>query len=148
MKATCDRQQAWLLKRFHTLCTRIGLNVDEKAALISGFSVESSRELSISQLQQICDALDRKLNPDLIEIDKWRKRVIASVNGWLTLTSQSGSIEKIKGIACRATGYKSFNEIPKDRLINIYYSFLKKQHDFKTVGGIVKEELETLTYLN
>ena len=148
MKTTCDRQQAWLLKRFHTLCTRIGMSVDDKAALIGGFGVESSRYLSVDQLQRACDALDKKLNPELAEIDKWRKRVIASINGWLTLTSQTKNIEKIKGIACRATGYKGFNEIPKDRLFNIYYSFLKKQHDFKAVGGIVKEEFETLTYLN
>ncbi len=148
MKATCERQQAWLLKRFHTLCTKSGLSADDKAALIGGFGVESSRYLSVDQLQRACNALDKKLNPDLVETDKWRKRVIASVNGWLTLTSQSRNIERIKAIACRATGYKAFNEIPKDRLTNVYYSFLKKQHDFKAVGGIVKEELETLTYLN
>ena len=148
MKATCDRQQAWLLKRFHTLCTRIGMQDHEKAALIDGFGVTSSRDMSAVQLQHACDALDKRINPELIEIDKWRKRVMGSIGGWLSITSQLGNAEKIKGIACRATNFKAFNEIPKDRLINIYYSFLKKQQDFKRVDGIVKEDLETLTYMN
>jgi len=148
MKTTCDRQQAWLLKRFHTMCTKIGMTPEEKAALIGGFGVESSRDLSTEQLTLACDALDKRVNPELVEIDRWRKRLLASIGGWLRLTSQTQSIEKIKGIACRATTYKAFNDIPKDRLISIYYSFLQKQHDFKRVDGIVKEDLEALTSMN
>jgi len=148
MKTTCDRQQAWLLKRFHTMCTKIGMTPDEKATLICGFGVESSCDLTIEQLTLVCDTLDKRINPELMEIDRWRKRLMASIGGWLRLTSQPQGIEKIKGIACRATGHKAFNEIPKDRLISIYYSFLQKQHDFKRVDGIVKEDLETLSNMN
>ncbi len=120
----------------------------EKTALIEGFGVTSSRDMSATQLQVACDALDKRINPELVAIDKWRKRVMGSIGGWLSITSQAQGGEKIKGIACRAAGYKVFNEIPKDRLINVYYSFLNKQKDFKRVDGIVKDDLETLTYMN
>lgn len=148
MKTTCDRQQAWLLKRFHTLCTKLGMSADDKATVIEGFGVDSSRDMSAEQLQQACDALDKRINPELIEIDRWRKRVMGAIGGFLRLTSQEQNIDKIKAIACRATGFATFNMIPKERLINTYYNFLKKQHDFKKVDGIVKDELQTLTNFN
>jgi hypothetical protein len=148
MKTTCEQQQSWLLKRFHTLCTKTGINPDEKAAIIAGFGVGSSRDLTLEQLQMACDALDKRINPELAQLDKWRKRVIASINGYLAITSQDKSIARIKAIACRATDKHDFNEIPKDRLINVYYSFLKKQQDFKRVSGIVTQDLETLSAMN
>jgi hypothetical protein len=148
MKTTCEQQQSWLLKRFHTLCTKIGIKPEEKYAIIGGFGVESSRDLTVEQLQKACDALDKRMNPQLAELDKWRKRVLASISGYLAITSQEKSIARVKAIACRATDKHEFNEIPKDRLINVYYSFLKKQQDFKRVSGMVTQDLETLSAMN
>jgi hypothetical protein len=148
MKTTCEQQQSWLLKRFHTLCTKTGIKPEEKYAIIGGFGVESSRDLTVEQLQKACDALDKRMNPQLAELDKWRKRVLASISGYLAITSQEKSIARVKAIACRATDKHEFNEIPKDRLINVYYSFLKKQQDFKRVSGMVTQDLETLSAMN
>jgi len=148
MKATCDSKQSGLLKKFHTLCTKNGMKPDEKSALIAGFGVESSRELSVSQLQRACEALDSKVSSEVMEADMWRKRAMAAIGGWLRLISQPQDAIRIKAIACRATKHDSFNGIPKERLVNVYYLFLQKQKDFKAVDGITKEELETLTYLN
>lgn len=148
MKTTIDQQQSWLLKRFHTLCTKTGIKPEEKSAIISGFGVESSRDLTTEQLLRICNILDMRLNPQQADLDKWRKRVIASISGWLAMTSQDHSIARVKAIACRATEKREFNEIPKDRLTNVYYSFLKKQQDFKRVSGIVTQDLETLSAMN
>lgn len=148
MKATCEKQQGWLLKRFHTLCTKLAVTTYEKEAIISSFGCVSSRDMTIAQLQYACDCLDKRLNPELVEIDKWRKRVMGAIGGWLRIMSVEQTAEKIKSIACRATNHDTFNAIPKERLVNVYYAFLKKQKDFKAVGGIVKDELETLTYLN
>ncbi|MDR2836528.1 MAG: hypothetical protein LBV69_10135 [Bacteroidales bacterium] len=73
-----------------------------------------------------------------IELDKWRKRLIASIGGWLKLTNQTGNneIEQIKKIACNASGFAKFNEIPKQRLISLYYAFNQKQKDIKKVNDI------------
>ena len=148
MKTTCEHQQSWLLKRFHTLCTKTGIKPEEKYAIIGGFGVESSRDLTVDQLQKACDALDKRMNPQLADLDKWRKRVLASISGYLAITSQDKSIARVKAIACRATDKHEFNEIPKERLINVYYSFLKKQQDFKKVSGMVTQDLETLSAMN
>lgn len=148
METTCKGKQAGLLKKFHTLCTKNGLKQDEKAAIIAAFGVESSRDLNVNQLQCACDALGNVVKPETMEIDKWRKRVMAAIGGWLRLIAQPQDAVKIKAIACRATTHDSFNLIPQARLVNVYYLFLQKQKDFKAVDGITKEELETLTYLN
>ena len=148
MKTTTDRQQGSMLKKFHTLCTKAGLTADEKALMVGAFGHDSSREMSVNELLRACDVLDSKLNPQLAEINLWRKRVIASIGGWLRVMSVESNATKIKAIACRAAAYDSFNDIPRERLNNLYYAFLKKQKDFKRVNSIVKEQIETLTYQN
>jgi len=55
---------------------------------------------------------------------------------------------KIKAIACRASSFENFNDIPRERLNNLYYAFLKKQKDFKRVNSIVKEQIDELIYQN
>jgi hypothetical protein len=82
------------------------------------------------------------------ELDKLRKRVFASVGGWLKLIGRDSNAELIKTIACRATGYDSFNSIPKHRLQNVYNTFLHKQKDFKALDEGLKKHLTHLTYLN
>lgn len=148
MKTINDRQHAWLLRRFHTLCTRLGLESYEKLAMVESCGVTSSRDLTCAQLEQLCSELDIKLNPELKTLDDWRKRVMASIGGWLRTIGRDQNAQIIKQIACRATGHHLFNEIPIERLMNIYYSFLKKQKDFKAIEQIANEELEILSYLN
>lgn len=139
-----------LVKRYHTLCTRIGMTSDDKRAILDSFGAASSLDLQSHELAQINKDLEKLLNPKKGELDMWRKRVIASIGGWLNLMHIDNDIEKIKAIARRATGnqFESFNKIPIARLVNLYNAFLNKQKDFKTVGKITKEELEILENLN
>lgn len=148
MKTTTAIQQSAILKKFHTLCTKAGINTEEKTAIVGSFGHASSRDMSVIELLRACDMLDAKLNPQLAEADMWRKRVMASIGGWLKVMAIEYNPQKIKAIACRATQCDNFNDIPKERLSNLYYGFLKKQKDFKRVNTITKEQLETLTYLN
>ena len=148
MKTTTDHQQGLLLKKFHTKCTMAGLTADEKAVLVGSFGYESSRDMSLADLLRVCDMIDAKQNPALAEIDTWRKRVMASIGGWLKVMGVQTTPEKIKAIACKASTFEKFNDIPKERLNNLYYAFLKKQKDFKRVDAIHAEQLETLQYLN
>ena len=148
MRTTTDRQQGSTLKKFHTMCTKAGLTADEKYLMVAAFGHESSREMSLSELLRACDLLDAKINPQLAEIDVWRKRVMAAIGGWLKVMSVESNAAKIKAIACRASAFENFNDIPRERLNNLYYAFLKKQKDFKRVNSIAKEQIENLTYLN
>jgi len=147
MKTTTDRQHAFLVKRYHTIATHLGLGKEDKAAIMESYGVESSLDLSVSELSELCAALERDNTPK-VPLDKLRKQVMASIGGWLKTIAQESDAQRIKAIACRATGHRHFNDIPAERLRNIYHTFLNKQKDFKAVNQITAEELEILSYLN
>jgi hypothetical protein len=111
--------------------------------------VESSRELTARDLMELCDKLEKTLNPGFAEMDKWRKRLIASINGWLEAMGRRGSnIKMIKAVACRASGKDRFNDIPLDRLRSLYNAFRNKKQDMEMVGWITADELDALSQLN
>ncbi len=136
MSTIMDKQQKWLLRQFHTLCTRLGLTEEEKRSIILGCGVESSKDIDNHDLMNICHTLENQLKGKGDDNDKLRKRVIAAVGGWLKLEGRESNMEIIKGIACRATGYDNFNKIPTERLRNVYNTFLKKQKDTKAINEI------------
>lgn len=137
-----------LIRRYHTLCNRLGMQPDDRRALLEPYEVESSTQLTARQLEELCSKLDRELHPDIKKLDTWRKRLMASIGGWLRLIGREQNAQVIKAIACRAAQHDNYNDIPVDRLRNLYYSFLNKQEDIKRVGEITAEELEILSYLN
>jgi hypothetical protein len=148
MKATTDQEHARLIKKYHTLATRIGLDKSDKAAIMESYGVASSLDLSVTELFELCNVLERDNNPKAPVLDKLRKQVMASIGGWLKTINLESDAQRIKAIACRATGYRRFNEIPTERLRNIYNTFLNKQKDFKGVNKVTAEELEYLSSLN
>lgn len=148
MKTTTEILHSKLVKRYHTLATKIGLDKHDKAAIMESYGVESSLDLSVNELLELCAQLEKDSNPRAPELDKLRKQVMASIGGWLRTISQESDAQRIKGIACRATGHKYFNDIPAERLRNIYYTFLNKQKDFQAVNKLTYDELDILSSLN
>ena len=134
-----DKQQKWLLRQFHTLCSRLGMKEHEKRALIESYGVESSKDIDNHDLMDLCHTLELRLNKGASEADHLRKRTIAAIGGWLRLTGKEENIEVIKGIACRATGYENFNKIPTERLRNVYNTFLNKQRDHRQAQAVADE---------
>ncbi len=149
MATLLDREQKRLLKRFHTLFGKYGMSNYEKQVILTSYGVESSKELSAYQLLEICDKLDKISNPKAKELDIWRKRVIASVGGWLRMVGTSGNnLLLIKAIACQATKSDSFNKIPLERLRNVYYTFKNKQKDFEQIEVVSEEMIKRIAMLN
>lgn len=136
MATITAQNQKWLLKKFHTLCSRLGLDADTKLAMIAEYGVESSKDLSNGELTQLCDRLNDILNPGDAKLDKMRKRVLAAIGGWLRLIGKNEGMDYIKGVACRAAGADNFNKIPLERLTTIYNMFLKRQRDAKAVEEV------------
>lgn len=137
MQTVMEQQHKWLLRKFHTLCTRLHIDAESKMAMLAGYGVESSKDMSHLDLMELCAKLDAQLNPEQAATDKIRKRVIAAIGGYLRTIGKDGrDIAYIKSIACRATGYDNFNKIPPERLTNVYNSFLNKQKDAKSVNDI------------
>lgn len=135
-----DKIHNGVLRKFHTLCSRLGLTEAEKRAIVESYGVESSADIDTHDLIDICASLSKQLKGDKgDEMDKLRKRAMAAIGGYLRKINQQGNSEIIKGIACRSTGYESFNKIPAERLRNVYNTFRNKQKDIDAAESIAIE---------
>ncbi|AGB29733.1 hypothetical protein Prede_2602 [Prevotella dentalis DSM 3688] len=134
-----DKIHRSILKKYHTLCSLLGLTKDEKDAILESYEVDSSCDLDTHDLIDICaklsDQLERRQGKE--PLDKMRKRAMGAIGGWLKAEGKYSNVSIIKGIACRSTGYDDFNKIPRERLRNLIYGFNKKVKD-----GIAVKELE------
>lgn len=133
-----DQIHRGLLKKFHSLCTVLGLEDEAKRAMLVSWGVESSRDLSQHQLIDICAKLSEQVDhtQGTARLDKLRKQLIASIGRWLRETGQAEGISKIKGIAMRASGYSDFNKIPRERLRNLIATFNNKVKDARAVDAL------------
>ncbi|MDR0871854.1 MAG: hypothetical protein LBN27_00095 [Prevotellaceae bacterium] len=148
---TTDSKITGLIKKFHTLCSRIGIGNDAKELLlIDNFGVSSSRDLSVGQLVMICDHLgaSTSLSDRDLELDKLRKRLIASVFAWGKSMGLSFDMVKVKKIAARAAKRTDFNDIPKEQLRSLYAAFNKKKKDLSTVEYFTADMIEYLSTYN
>ena len=133
---TMDELHGRILRRFHTLCGKLGMTQDEKSALIASYGVQSSADIDTHDLIDLCGTLSRNLDGEYARLDRLRKQAMASIGGWLRGCGMESSAGIIKGIACRATGYASFNRIPAERLRNLYYTFLNKQKEAREAEAV------------
>ena len=136
---TMDSIHRGLLKKYHTLCARLGLSEAEKRAICEGCGVESSRDIDTHALIDICAHLSSQLEPQLTAL---RRRAMAAIGAYLRSEGKGESASLIKGIACRATGYSAFHKIPKERLRNLVYLFNKRVADAQSVRNITQPENE------
>jgi hypothetical protein len=146
MRATTRLTKETLIKRYHTLASKQGMNDEERKAFLSAWGAESSKDLTVDQLEHVCRALANSYFEQTA--DKWRKRVMASIFGWFKLINNKVDAEYVKGVACRASGYDKFNDIPKEKLISIYNTFTHKSKVFAQVGKIEEEEFNNIKHLN
>lgn len=135
---TMDKIHRDILKKFHTLCGVLGLTETEKRAIVESYGVESSRDMDTHDLINVCGKLAEQANEKAGagEMDKLRKRVMAAIGGYLKATGKESNASMIKGIACRATGHKDFNKIPRERLRNLVAAFNNKVKDARAVNDI------------
>lgn len=132
MKTLTEKNR--LIKQFHTLLTLNSVSDKHKEAILSGFGVTSSTELSELELKSVIAKLSH-------DSDQWRKRVMAAIGAWLTSMQQPSNAKLIIAIACRASGYTDFNKIPVSRLRDIYSGFVRKSSTNQNVTKIIAEEL-------
>jgi hypothetical protein len=144
-----DKQKTQLIKKFHVLLGKAGLGNDEKSSLLSGYGVESSKDLTVWELTELCAKIDKMANPEASEADKLRKRLIAAISSYRqAMGGATPSIEEIKGIACRAACMQQFNRIPNDRLRSLYAAFTKMRKDLENVQVMTRDRLREITSLN
>ena len=135
---TMDAIHRNILKKFHTLCSVLGLTEAEKRVIVESYGVESSRDMDTHDLIDVCGKLSGQANEKTGagEMDKLRKRAMAAIGGYLKAVGRESNATVIKGIACRATGHTDFNKIPRERLRNLVAAFNNKVKDAQTVEKI------------
>ncbi|MFV0269442.1 hypothetical protein [Maribellus mangrovi] len=149
MLTIMDKEKNRYLKRFHTLLSKVDGDKDMiKETILDSFGVQSSRDLNAHELLEACAALEGELSPRTADYDKWRKRLIGAIGGWLKAMNKESNIDLIKAIACRAAGVDNFNRIPIERLRSLYHAFRNKQKDLRFVDGVTREELDFLIAMN
>lgn len=150
------KSELWkkLCGRSHSLCSQLGMNEDERRAmLVQSFGVESTSQLKYGDLLVLCDRLenlvsalkneeDRNLDN---ELDHARKRLIASIGAYLRASNQSESIDIIKAIACRATKAERFNQITVSDLRSLSATFRAKANKVKAQK---QDEIKRIAILN
>jgi hypothetical protein len=141
MQTFIEKEQKRLIKRFHALLGKSGLGNAGKDAILSGYGVESTRDLTVAQLLEICNAIHARLHGNTAELDAWRKRLMASIGGWLRMTGDPGGAARIISIACRAAKRDNFNDIPLEQLRSLYAAFCNKQRDSRAVDEVMVNEL-------
>lgn len=148
MQTIMDKTKTLLLKKFHTMCGKAGIKEEQKREMIAAYGVTSSRDLTARELLDLCDTIDRIMNKEAVETDKWRKRVIAAIFGWRKVMGNETNMNEVKAIACRAADVEYFNAIPLERLRSIYYAFTKKTKDLQFVEKMTAEEIDFKTWIN
>lgn len=134
---TMDKIHKGILRKFHTLCSLLGLTETEKRAIVESFGVESSADIDTHDLIDVCASLSRQLEGGRgDELDKLRKRAMAAIGGYLRATGRESNATVIKAVACRATRHTDFNRIPRERLRNLVGLFNNKVKDAQAVNDI------------
>lgn len=137
---TMEQIHKGVLKKYHTLCAKLGMTEYEKRAIVASYGVSSSKEIDTHDLIDICASLSRQLGENKgDEMNTLRKRAMASIGGYLRQINHESNAEIIKGIACRSTGYAEFNKIPAERLRNLYNTFRNKQKDMTAANAVAME---------
>ena len=139
---TMDEIHRGLLKKYHTLCSVLGLSAEEKRAIAESYGVESSRDIDTHDLVNICAKLSEQANQKTGtgDMDKLRKRVMASIGQYLRKSGRKSNASVIKAIACRATDHDDFNKIPRERLRNLIALFNNKVKDSEAVDKLTAAE--------
>lgn len=148
MDTVTDKNEKYLRKRFHILLSKAGIDKEGKLDMLESYNATSSSDLDSDQLQVLCNKLEKIAMPNAAEMDRYRKGLIAAIGAWLRALNQEEGINKIKAIACRASGKEHFNQISKERLISLYYAFVNKRKDLQFVEDLTTEELAFLTLSN
>lgn len=149
MALITDKLEKTLRRKYHALCSKLGLTDEEKRELLHAYGCNSSIELTFYELGDLCNKLEGLIKPKNADFDKWRKRLIASIFAWCkAIGRHDANMRMVKGIACRAAKKETFNEIPLEKLRSLYSAFGKKVHDIKIVDAMTIEEIDYQSFLN
>lgn len=122
-----------VVKRYHTLASKLALTDNDKKAIMGSYGVESSLELTTSKLTEVCETLQEMLNKKtgaarkVNELDRLRKGCIACLCRYIELRGikTNDIVGYAKQIACRSAQRERFNQLTASELHGVIGYFNK-----------------------
>lgn len=137
-----------LIKKYHVLIGKTGMSDEDKQTLLNQWNVSSSKDMSIDQLIQLCNLLEKFTSPEESELAKWQKWSRDMVKSYGKSLGMNYNDAYAEAIICRSTGAKSFNSITKNRLVGIYNQFKKAKNDKSAIQNLIMEDAQAVASLN
>lgn len=137
-----------LIKKYHILIGKVGMSENEKQTLLEQWNVTSSKDMTIDQLLQLCNLLEKFTSPEESELAKWQKWARDMVKSYGKSLGMTYSDEYAEAIICRSTGKKSFGSVTKNRLVGIYNQFKKAKNDKTCIKNLIVEDIQATAFLN
>lgn len=137
--------QKQLIREFHVLLNRLGVDEIGKEGILSAYGAESSTQLHPTALVEINEALHKECRkrgiekkptekPPMSDLEKERQRCRVATGKFL---ARKGYIKadgwgfnewaKIRSVICRSAKVQHFDEIPLSRLRGLTYEFNKQR---------------------
>ncbi|MDR3132542.1 MAG: hypothetical protein LBU42_00765 [Prevotellaceae bacterium] len=120
-------------RKFYALLAQMPHNEKEELVLqFTNSRTDSLSAMSDAEFGMMLSTMEGFIKANTLaahapDMDAWRKRVMASIGGWLRACGTQHTPDSIKAIACRAAQRKAFNDITLSELRAIYAEFLNKQ---------------------
>lgn len=135
------QEQRKMIIKFHVLLNKAGVDNEGKQDLLSGYGAESSKELTVEELEALCERLRQMATARERKAEAMRRRALRAVCqfcGSVEVADWAGwpkekRIAYAKAIVCRAAGVDNFNRIGVDRLRSIAFAFEKQRKDMERV---------------
>lgn len=151
MKTTAtpkDKRKNGLIKKYHALVRDAKITDEDKLVLLGNWKVTSSKDLNVDQLIQICEFLEKMVDPEKAELEKWRDWVRTCVKSYGKVMGANYSDEYAEGIVCAATKIDNFNDISKKRLQGIYNQFKKSKNDAMLTKELIADDVRAMAAMN
>lgn len=146
-----EKTKGQLIKEFHTLLNLYGVDTIGKEAILSSYGVESTSDLTILQLREICGRI-RAIKGGIMTdenhaLTKARQCVLVAIGKYLAakgdIPATGWKIQEwniIKGVAKRAA-QGDFNSIPLSKLRGITYEFNKQRKAMMETRNFISTNL-------
>jgi len=143
-----DKRKNVLIKKYNVLVRDAKISDEDKLVLLSNWKVSSSKDMTVDQLEQVCDFLNHMVDPEKAELEKWRDWVRTCVKAYGRVLGANYSDEYAEGIVCVATKIDDFNTISKKRLQGIYNQFKKSKNDAIVAKQLIVEDIKAMASMN
>lgn len=128
------------IRELHVLMRQCNIDEDGKQAIYASYHVESSKDMNLAEIRELCNKLHEMLQKDGNEkrpadtpLDRQRRSTKVAVGKLLAAQGKIpgsgwGIVEwnLIRGTVCRAAGVDDFNAIPMSKLRGLTFEFNKQ----------------------